>query len=126
MKLNPDCVRDILFVVEEYSTYSNDVSEDKLYKKLIPKYSQEEILYHVRQCEHSGLFLKVQHYFGGFSIQDLSPYGHQFINDIRQDNNWNRTKDIAKNVGSFSLDVLKDISSQVITNLISNQLDNKF
>ena len=33
MKLNPDCVRDILFVVEEYSTYSNDVSEDKLYEK---------------------------------------------------------------------------------------------
>lgn len=126
MKLNPDCVRDILFVVEEYSTYSNDVSEDKLYEKLVPKYSQEEILYHVRQCEHSGLFLKVQHYFGGFSIQDLSPYGHQFINDIRQDTNWNRTKDIAKNVGSFSLDVLKDISSQVITNLISNQLGNKF
>ncbi|MCP9037466.1 DUF2513 domain-containing protein [Streptococcus oralis] len=126
MKLNPDCIRDILFVVEEYSTYSNDVSEDKLYEKLIPKYSQEEILYHVRQCEHSGLFLKVQHYFGGFSIQDLSPYGHQFINDIRQDTNWNRTKDIAKNVGSFSLDVLKDISSQVITNLISNQLGNKF
>ena len=126
MKLNPDCIRDILFVVEEYSTYSNDVSEDKLYEKLVPKYSQEEILYHVRQCEHSGLFLKVQHYFGGFSIQDLSPYGHQFINDIRQDTNWNRTKDIAKNVGSFSLDVLKDISSQVITNLISNQLGNKF
>lgn len=126
MKLNPDCVRDILFVVEEYSTYSNDVSEDKLYEKLIPKYSQEEILYHVRQCEHSGLFLKAQHYFGGFSIQDLSPYGHQFINDIRQDTNWDRTKDIAKNVGSFSLDVLKDISSQVITNLISNQLGNKF
>ena len=126
MKLNPDCIRDILFVIEEYSTYSNDVSEDKLYEKLVPKYSQEEILYHVRQCEHSGLFLYVQHYFGGFSIQDLSPYGHQFINDIRQDNNWNRTKDIAKNVGSFSLDVLKDISSQVITNLISNQLGNKF
>ena len=38
MKLNPDCVRDILFVVEEYSTYSNDVSEDKLYENLIPKY----------------------------------------------------------------------------------------
>ena len=126
MKLNPDCIRDILFVVEEYSTYSNDISEDKLYENLVPKYSQEEILYHVRQCEHSGLFLKVQHYFGGFSIQDLSPYGHQFINDIRQDTNWNRTKDIAKNVGSFSLDVLKDISSQVITNLISNQLGNKF
>ena len=126
MKLNPDCIRDILFVVENNATYSNDVSEETIFKKLDSKYPREEILYHVRQCEHSGLFLKVVHYFGGFSIQDLSPYGHQFINDIRQDNNWNRTKDIAKNVGSFSLDVLKDISSQVITNLISTQLGNKF
>ena len=126
MKLNPDCIRDILFVVENNATYSNDVSEETIFQDLDSKYPREEILYHVRQCEHSGLFLKVVHYFGGFSIQDLSPYGHQFINDIRQDNNWNRTKDIAKNVGSFSLDVLKDISSQVITNLISNQLGNKF
>lgn len=126
MKLNPDCIRDILFVVENNATYSNDVSEETMFKELGSKYPKEEILYHVRQCEHSGLFLKVVHYFGGFSIQDLSPYGHQFINDIRQDNNWNRTKDIAKNVGSFSLDVLKDISSQVIATLISNQLGNKF
>ena len=126
MKLKPDCIRDSLFVVENNATYSNDVSEETIFKELDSKYPREEILYHVRQCEHSGLFLKVVHYFGGFSIQDLSPYGHQFINDIRQDNNWNRTKDIAKNVGSFSLDVLKDISSQVIATLISNQLGNKF
>ena len=122
MKLNPDCIRDILLSVEKNATYSNDVPEETLYKELAPKYSQEEILYHVRQCKHSGLFLNVIHYFGGFTIEDLSPHGHRFINDIRQDNNWKKTKDIAKNVGSFSLDVLKDISSQVITNLISNQL----
>lgn len=126
MKLNPDCIRDILFVVENNATYSNDVSEETIFKELDSKYPREEILYHVRQCEHSGLFLQVVHYFGGFSIQDLSPYGHQFINNIRQDNNWSKTKEIAKSVGSFSLDVLKDISSQVITNLISNQLGSKF
>lgn len=126
MKLNPDCIRDILFVVENNATYSNDVSEETIFKELDSKYPREEILYHVRQCEHSGLFLQVVHYFGGFSIQDLSPYGHQFINDIRQDNNWSKTKEIAKSVGSFSLDVLKDISSQVITNLISNQLGSNF
>ena len=126
MKLNPDCIRDILFVVENNATYSNDVSEETIFKELDSKYPREEILYHVRQCEHSGLFLQVVHYFGGFSIQDLSPYGHQFINDIRQDNNWSKTKEIAKSVGSFSLDVLKDISSQVITNLISNQLGSIF
>ncbi|EIQ81470.1 UNVERIFIED_CONTAM: DUF2513 domain-containing protein [Streptococcus canis] len=123
MKLNPDCIRDILFVVEENSTFSDEVPEDTLYQKLIPKYSKEEILYHVRQCEHSGLFLKINHFFGGFIIQDLSPYGHQFINNIRQENNWNKTKQIASKVGSSSLDVLKDISAQVISNLISSQFN---
>ena len=62
MRLNPDCIRDILFVVENNATYSNDVSEETIFKELTPKYSREEILYHVRQCEHSGLFLKVVHY----------------------------------------------------------------
>lgn len=123
MRLNPDCIRDILLSVEKNATYSNDVSEETLYKELAPKYSQEEILYHVRQCEHSGLFLKVIHYFGGFTIEDLSPYGHRFINDIRQDNNWKKTKDIAKNVGSFSLDVLKEVSAQLISNLVSSQFN---
>ena len=123
MRLNPDCIRDILLSVEKNATYSNDVSEETLYKELAPKYSQEEILYHVRQCEHSGLFLKVIHYFGGFTIEDLSPYGHRFINDIRQDNNWKKTKDIAKKVGSFSLDVLKEVSAQLISNLVSSQFN---
>ena len=121
MKLKPDCIRDILLIVEKYATYSNDVEQEIVFQELESKYNHEEILYHVRQCEASGLFLKVQHFFGGFSIIDLSPEGHQFVNDIRQDTNWNRTKEVAKNVGSTSLDVLKEISVQVISNLISNQ-----
>ncbi|MDN5013257.1 DUF2513 domain-containing protein [Streptococcus sp. SN3] len=121
MKLKPDCIRDILLIVEKHATYSNDVEQEIVFQELENKYNHEEILYHVRQCEASGLFLQVQHFFGGFSIIDLSPAGHQFINDIRQDTNWNKIKEIAKNVGSTSLDVLKEISVQVISNLISNQ-----
>ena len=121
MRLNPDCIRDILLIVEKYATYSNDVEQEIVFQELEDTYNHEEILYHIRQCEASGLFLKVQYFFGGFSIVGLSPEGHQFVNDIRQDTNWNRTKEVAKNVGSTSLDVLKEISVQVISNLISNQ-----
>ncbi|NQG98452.1 DUF2513 domain-containing protein [Streptococcus suis] len=121
MKLNPDCIRDILFVVEENATFSTEVEQELLLEKMPANYTNAEILYHVRQCEHSGLFLKVTHYFGGFTIQDLSPRGHQFINDIRKDTNWKKTKEIANSVGSTSLDVIKDISAQVISNLISKQ-----
>ena len=121
MRLNPDCIRDILLIVEKYATYSNDVEQEIVFQELEDTYNHEEILYHIRQCEASGLFLKVQYFFGGFSIVDLSSEGHQFVNDIRQDTNWNRTKEVAKNVGSTSLDVLKDVSAKVLANLISHQ-----
>ena len=46
-----------------------------------------------------------------------------FLADIRQDTNWNRTKDIAKNVGSYSIKALSGIASQVIADVISRQFN---
>ena len=52
------------------------------------------------------------------TVGDLSPAGHKFLADVRQDNIWNSTKEIAAKVGSKSLDTLIQISSNVITELI--------
>ena len=51
-------------------------------------------------------------------IKDLTYNGHKFLSNIRENNNWNKTKKIAKSVGSYSLDVLGQIASSVITSLI--------
>lgn len=125
MKLNPDCIRDILLVIEEKSTFSNtitdpDLLEDSRIKNI---YSPQEVIYHVRQADLSDLLYGFQLYKIGFSIQDLSPAGHKFINDIRVDTNWNKTKSIAKKVGSYSLDTLKSVSTGVVTNLINQHLN---
>lgn len=57
MRLNNDCVRDILLSVEEvcdfnesfrYSKFSND------FERLQP-YSHDEIIYHIKQCKLAGL-----------------------------------------------------------------------
>ena len=55
-------------------------------------------------------------------IFDLTYPGHQFLADVRSDTTWNKTKNIAKNVGSESLHVLKDIAVEVVTAAIQNQL----
>jgi hypothetical protein len=139
MKLNPDCIRDILLTVEEETSpssqfvykpsekYTNrflldDESEDEhqIIHERLKSYTDEEILYHINQCELSGFFTNVNPCTGYlYFIQDLSPLGHQFLADIRSDTNWNKTKDIAKKVGSFSLNTLKDISVKVISDVIS-------
>lgn len=125
MKLNPDCIRDILLVVEKQTDVNNLASfTNREDFEQLPMYSPNEIMYHIRQCDHSGLFLdKVIYVSEGCFVKDLSPKGHEFLADIRQDTNWNRTKDIAKNVGSYSIKALSGIASQVIADVISRQFN---
>jgi len=121
MRLNPDCVRNILLMVEESSGFGKVVlfknSQD--YDKL-KKYPNDEVCYHIEQCRLSGFLTRVdwtmdQH----CCIYDLTPSGHEFLANIRADTNWNKVKQTAKAVGSESLSVLSQIAAQVITNLIA-------
>lgn len=53
----------------------------------------------------------------------MFPEGHKFLSDIRNDNNWSKTKEVAKNIGSTSISAFKDIASQVVAELISKHFN---
>lgn len=125
MKLNPDCIRDILITVESATTFSECLilPYEKIEScELLKKYDLETILYHVRQCEWSHLLKGVSFTTETLYVHDLYPSGHQFLNDIREDRNWNKVKSIAKKAGSNSLSALMQIATGVITSLISANL----
>lgn len=126
MKLNPDCIRDLLLDIEAKSTFDNVViySEEED-EPLFNKYGVDTIFYHIHQADYAGFFIGEVTYTLDLSaiIIDLSPEAHEFLANIRQDTNWNKTKSIASKVGSFSLNVLKDISIEVISKVISDQLN---
>ena len=124
MKLNPDCIRDILLYVEEHTdlhkhvTFTETISDKKL-----ERYTFDEISYHVKQCELSGYFERTSHSItGDCSVSYLSPAGHQFLSNIRADNIWSDVKEVSKKVGSNSLQAISQIASAVITAIIQNQL----
>lgn len=124
MKLNPDCIRDILLIIESLSNNINFIYSRQLIENL-PQYDPVEILYHVRQMEMSNLIIIPLNSFsldGSYLIKDLTPSGHQLIANIRKDTNWKKTKEIATKVGSFSIDALSTISSNVISTLIATNL----
>lgn len=121
MKLDEDCVRDILFVTEKYSSFSYPVKEGIYFKELENKYTEQKILYHLRQCAWSKLLIGYKELNAGIEVVDLSPEGHNFLSDTRRDTNWNKTKEIARNAGATSIGALRDIASQVIAELISKQ-----
>ena len=126
MKLNPDCIRDLLLDVEAKSTFDNVVIYyEETDEPLFNKYGVDTVFYHIRQADYAGFFIGEVTYTFDLSaiIIDLSPEAHEFLANIRQDTNWNKTKSIASKVGSFSLNVLKDISVGVVSKVISDQLN---
>lgn len=127
MRLNPDCIRAILLTVEEKCDFSTHWEYEKhnLDSQYLAEHSHEEIIYHIKQCHESNLISGVHYYDGGLTvlIWDLTPAGHQFLADIRKETNWNKTKEIAKTVGSDSLETLKQIATGVITTLIQAALN---
>lgn len=126
MKLNPDCIRDILLTIEAktdfhqswYFNLSNDFDEP------LSNYTSDEIIYHISQCDKAGLIDGCRFYDNGEAgyVGDLSPYGHQFLADIRSDTVWSNVKEVSKKVGSNSLQAISQIATGVITEIIKAQL----
>lgn len=123
MKLNPDCIRDILLAVEATSTASKAwVYDSASPPNGLSNYSKDEIVYHARQCSKSNL-IDGFHLYGAcdtISISDLTPDGHEFLANIREDTTWSKVKAVSEKIGSRSLDALTQIASNVITDLIKS------
>lgn len=123
MQLNPDCIRDILLTVEKHATFDDDVEpKDFVADGLPQKYGEQQLLYHIRQASEAGLLDRVDYFAIGFSIRDLTPKGHEFLANIRSDNNWNKTKEVAAKVGSTSLKALMTVASNVIATVIEKTM----
>jgi hypothetical protein len=118
MKLNPDCIRDILLTVEEYCPFDRGLAIDRetLGKyPLLSKYDYGEVAYHVDQCKQSGLLNNVKMYIhGGYQIRGLTPAGHDFLANIASDTAWSKVKSKLQEIGSTSLQTLVSVAAKLI------------
>ncbi len=126
MKLNPNCIRDILIAVESNTGYHVYLDYPTQLDKCpsLSNYNDNEIRYHIYQCYKSGLieFAGKEDIGGNIAISDLTPSGHSFLANIRSDNIWNDVKNISLKVGSTSLTALSQIATGVVSAIIKNQL----
>lgn len=122
MKLNPDCIRDILLSVEEVTEFNRGfeyVLDDQDHERLVG-YSGKEVMYHIRQCDMAGLLVDVEFTFGGemVMVDDLSPAGHEFLANTRKSAIWEGVKGVAGEIGANSLTSLAEIAKQAVFALI--------
>ena len=118
MRLDPDCVRDILLSVEEVTTVNTaaSVSQNNFQEyDHLKKYDYDKIAYHLRQCDLNGFFYHCSCTLRmDFIIVDLSPKAHEFLANIRDNTFWNKVKRKAAEIGTASLEMLPQIAAAMI------------
>jgi len=124
MKLNPDCVRDILIECENLCTPTSDVmfnSQNTVCNGV--EYSFDELAYHLRQCDMNGFFYKYkQDITDNYVITDITPKAHEFLENMRSSGLWENAKTVAKKIGATSLSALIQIANGILSEVIKAQL----
>ncbi len=131
MKLNLDCVRRILLCVESNTgvrkhcvfvdsgleeaerMIGNTPMEPFDYQTgLLNDFNNDELIYHLNYCVEADL-LSTCTPLGQYTVivTDLTPKGHEFLTNIRNDTFFNKVKDIGKEIGTNSLRDLTQIAT---------------
>lgn len=126
MRLEFDCVRDILLTVEDIVTLETPCFINQNYQQYerLKKYDFSVLAYHVHQCALSELFTETQFdELWNCKIIDLSPKGHEYIGNIRSDNVWSKVKNVIAKIGGVALSMVPEIASPILSAQIQSLLN---
>lgn len=121
MKRDMDLVREILLATEESDT------DPRAWVNLpFEGRPPQEVAYHVQLMGEAGLLVVQDHQSIGVNgyrwlPKRLTWQGHEFLDTIRDDEIWRRTKDGARKVGGFSLDVVAALAKGFIKEQVKSK-----
>lgn len=127
MKLNLDCLRDVLLYTEENIVYENTSSlkHNFLTVRMVidginnnHTYDENDVSYSLEQLYKDGFieaFTKGNSFSGYdiFYIYGITGRGHELLNAIRPKTLWEKTKIVAKKLGSGSVNLLCYIAKTI-------------
>ena len=119
IKIEMDLCRLILFKIE------NDYKSTALFNLKIDGYDMETVTYHCNLLFEAGLIKSYEPIYASnriyhFSVGALTWEGHDFLDKIRENTMWNRTKNsIKENALPLTLEVIKSIATSFINDRLS-------
>lgn len=129
MQINIDCLRDILIYCEENIDYNYDIDDRpsltgvSLYQlchsNLINKYERKEIMYSIMKLEEihfiiiSDRFPSDRSIIERCTIAEITYRGHQFLDTIKPESIWEKTKGVVKNIGNHTLNFIEGTAHDI-------------
>lgn len=123
MKLNHECVRELLLYIEENCKYPGHISITNI---KLNEYGLADIAYTARKLAEAG-YIKADFKIERLealhaTISGLTWEGHKFLDTIRDNTVWSHTKNVLSKLTSYSISLMSNVASQVLTNLINQQI----
>lgn len=130
MKLNYDCLRKILITIESELNWNDKLSYT--YTNLssmvneLQDFSRAEVAYASKMAIEADL-IEAQIIDCDTCIVDIRYYGltyegHQFLDTVRENKIWKKTKDIISSAGGASLSIMKSVATECLTNYLKSFL----
>ena len=115
MKRDIDLVRKLLLYVED-KTGTNTLDSTTL---SVQGHDRLEVGYHIRLLADAGLLNYIDGSAMGddvpnYLIEGLTWRGHDFVDSIRDNTVWKRTKEALKPVGAVSIEVIASVATKII------------
>lgn len=120
MKRDMDLLRLLLLTLEELDQDGQSIYHFTDVDFSIDGYSWEQVVYHFDLAVESGLVDQGgSGVMNGILFRRLTWSGHDFVDAVRDDEIWKRTRQGAAAAGGFSLELLKDLAKGFIRKKIS-------
>lgn len=138
MKLNYECLRQVLLTLEEFLDLKDDlnfktmtVEEIASIPILVNSFSQKDIAYCVYMLADAELITYVKSknlidengFFYGITdsfVSSLTYKGHEFLQQIRNETIWFKTKEKLKPLGIMTIDIISQVASNVIISMLNS------
>ena len=133
MTLELDCVRDVMLAVEELQQFDENGSFVRLgYRSIIKSYrcegySEEQMRHTLFQIAQSGLVIadirpRRSPDFDFYWVEYITPKGHEFLNNLRDNDVFAKIKGVLNGTTNFSLDIVSDIAKELGKNILKQKL----
>lgn len=126
MKINIDCMREVLLFLEKNLTailIDNDTAIEFNcisaldISKGMPHFKKEDVWYSLKmlaECDYIDINgIQGKDYFSMLNVESMTYQGHKFLESIRPQSVWNKTKSIISKVGSHTLGFVEDTAQKI-------------
>ncbi|MER0237171.1 DUF2513 domain-containing protein [Fulvimarina sp. MAC8] len=86
-------------------------------------YSKNAVEYHLALMAESGLIHTAPVNGAETSVLRLTSFGHDFLDSIRDPAIWQKTKDVAQNIGGLSLSLMADLANGLVKEQLKSRIE---